>query len=597
MADGINVKFSATDAGFSGTVAKVNNSMRSMDDNARKVSNSVKSSFSGMAKAGAALAVGFGAIQAGIGAIRGTIDNFGAALDMGGELNDLSSRTGETAGNLMVLGRAFDNAGSSADKVGPTINKLQKAIIEAGQGNGAAVDAFKRLGLNLEELKYAAPIDQMRAVGVALQGVTNPSERAAIAMQVFGKSGGELLPMLMSMGEEIANAKGELGDFPGVMDRSAAAFDQLGDKISVMRGKLTEFAAGMLEGALPALNQFVEGGAKLDAAGFGAQIGTRLAEAFSLITSGEMWEIFKLKGEKAINSIQTSPAMNGFAATINTIWDGIMSKSGENFNFDETWNKYATAGIDANTEIADSLDERISGIMDRTAKRMADAARQLDRESQERAAESGIMVKDIRPPRESREIPELLKRVSESVKKDSKTIAENFATIAPAIAEAASLSSQVRNRTTDAIMNERVDPGGRLQAKANEAVASGDFSGARRAERSIAQREQNQAIQDAFGKGKAASRSLQDIAKEQGLETRGKGSRELRDELSKLAEADKKRQQEMVPGQGGKTKEEAAGQAKADANSILTEIKSLVDTIKTTVNKIEPKLPTHALAS
>ena len=48
-------------------------------------------------------------------------------------------------------------------------------------------------------------------------------------------------------------------------------------------------------------------------------------------------------------------------------------------------------------------------------------------------------------------------------------------------------------------------------------------------------------------------------------------------------------QKEMIPGQGGKEREADKGE------NMLTEIKNLVDAIKTTVAKIEPKLPTHAL--
>lgn len=596
MAEGINVKFGATDAGFSGTVAKVKNSMNSMDDNARKVSGSVRSSFARMAKAGVALSAGFAAVQVGISAIRGTLDNFQAALDMGGELNDLSTRTGETAGNLMVLRRAFDNAGSSAEKVGPTINKLQKAIIEAGQGNGAAVAAFERLGLNLEDLKYAAPIDQMRAVGDALKGVTNPSERAAIAMQVFGKAGGELLPVLMSMGEEVNNAKGELGSLPDVMDRSAAAFDALGDKIGVMKGKFTEFAAGLLEKALPALNQFVEGGAALDATGFGSQIGKRLSEAFMLITDGSMWEIFKLQAEKAIASLDSPfhEMINGWAAAWNTILDG---KIGEGFW--ESFDKYAEAGNEATKEVTDSLDRRISEIMDRNTKRMADAARQMDQEAEARAAESGIMVKDIREPAKSpyKEGLELLKmgaKAGDRMKEGATAI--QYA--AEKIKEAMTLSDSISSRISETFRRNQVDPGGRLEARANEAIASGNLGSAERSNNRIKQGEINQNIQDVFGKGRSANRSLQDIAKEQGLETRGKGSRELRDELNRMAEADKKRQQEMIPGQGGKAGAKNPEQAaREEGNSVLTEIKTIADEIKKLVMKIEPKLPTSALGA
>jgi hypothetical protein len=280
-------------------------------------------------------------------AVRGTLDNFKEALDMGGTLNDLSARTGETAGNLMLLNRAFDNTGVGSEKVGATLNKLQRSIVMAGRGSAVQERAFRELGLSIADLQYMAPIDQMRAVAGALAGVENDGKRTALAMDILGRSGGELLPLFTNMTTEVANAQSELGTLPGVMDRSAEAFDSISDKMAVMKGKLTEFAAGMLESAIPALNQFVNAGSSLDAAGFGAQIGQRLAEAFTMITSGDMWEVFRLNGEKAILSLQSSPAINGFAATINSVWDTI---TGQSNSFGEAFDKYTEAGVEANTQ-------------------------------------------------------------------------------------------------------------------------------------------------------------------------------------------------------------------------------------------------------
>jgi len=144
----LDVKFSATDAGFTSTVSKVKTSVKSMDDSVAKTASSVQTSFGSMVKAGAALALGFGAIKLAANAISGTFSTFKDALDLGGELSDLSDQTGETAGNLLVLQRAFDNSGVGADKVGTSINKIQKALVEASQGSDQAREKFNAIGLS-----------------------------------------------------------------------------------------------------------------------------------------------------------------------------------------------------------------------------------------------------------------------------------------------------------------------------------------------------------------------------------------------------------------------------------------------------------------
>lgn len=601
MAEGIKVKFSATDSGFSGTVAKVNQSLKGVDSNTKGVASGVKSSFAAMAAAGAALASGFAAINIAARAVRGTLDNFGEALDMGGKLAELSERTGETAGNLMLLNRAFDNTGVGSEKVGTSLNKLQRSIIQASEGAKIQQAAFKELGLSVEQLEYMAPIDQLRAVAQALEGVANDSQRTKIAMDIFGRSGGELLPLLRNFASETSEAKAELGSLPEIMDRSASAFDRVSDKLAVTKGKLTEFAAGLLESAIPALNQFVTAGSQLDAAGFGSTIGSKLSEAFSLIMSGDMWEIFKLKGIAAINAIQSSGAINNLAAGILTVWDGVTD--GKNFNFDETFKKYQGYGIEANTEIADALDARIDEIMERQRNSMREAARQMEQEAAVRAAESGIMLKDIKPKADSTNIlPDWLKRgpeASEKIKDDSRKIADNFARIAPEMQKAASYADQAWNRINQAKAQDKIDPGGRTNARINEALGKGQFEVAERLGNRLDRAEQDARIQKEFGRrdevGGASSikKSLQDIAKEQGLDTKGKGSKELRRELDELA----KRKEEMRSDKNGKTKAEIEKGGVNKPDTIMSDLKAAVEEIKKTILKIEPKLPTAALGA
>ena len=111
----VAVEFGANDSGLDTTIKKIGKSLDGLDQNAKKAGVSVESSFSGMVKAGAALAIGFGAIKAAAALVSGTLGTFKDALDLGGTLADMSARTGIAIKDLVVLGRAFENAGKSAD--------------------------------------------------------------------------------------------------------------------------------------------------------------------------------------------------------------------------------------------------------------------------------------------------------------------------------------------------------------------------------------------------------------------------------------------------------------------------------------------------
>jgi hypothetical protein len=349
----VTVTFGAKDNGVESTIVKIKGSLNNLEKSTQQASGSFDGGFKKMAIAGGAAGLAIGAgmkvIGAATDAARAVVNRFGDALELGGKLSDLSARTGESAGNLLILQRAFDNTGVGADKVGTAVNKLQKFIVDASNGAATQTAVLVRLGLSMTDLAGMTPTQQMQTFAERISRIENPTERAAAAMKVFGKSGGELLPMLTNFSGEIANAKGELGSMPAIMDRSAAAFDNIGDKIAVVKGKVTEFAAGFLESALPAMNKFLNAGSQLDAAKFGQVIGQKLTEAFELITSGDIWQIFRLQAEKAINQIRTSGAINNLAAFLNTVFEGITSD--KNFNWDKTFEKYKSAGIAANTDV------------------------------------------------------------------------------------------------------------------------------------------------------------------------------------------------------------------------------------------------------
>jgi len=317
---GYKVNFSATDAGFSGTVSKIKSSMDSMDDNVKKVEKGMSMSFGAMAKAGAAFAVGIGAIKAVSAGITGTLGTFKDALDMGGELNDMSQRTGIAIDQLTILRRAFENSGMSADQVGPSVNKLQKSISELGEGAKGPSEAFGKLGISFEDLKDKTPAEQLSMIGEKIAEIESPAQKSAIAMSIFGKSGGQMLALFAGGKDSIAEAAGQLGSLPSIMEKVAATFDTTGDNLAAIQSKLKEFAAGVLSEMTPALELITTMISRIDAAKLGQDFAQMLiggttamngfADALSAIKLGEFglafsiaFESIKLQAAQSANSI------------------------------------------------------------------------------------------------------------------------------------------------------------------------------------------------------------------------------------------------------------------------------------------------------
>jgi hypothetical protein len=272
----VTVTLGAKDEGLSKSLQSISKNLDDLKNKGSGASKGFDLSFGkiGLAAgvAGAAVKAGMMAVEGATAAARAVVDGFGKAIDLGGKLTDLSSRTGETAGSLMVLQRAFENSDVGADKVGSTINKLQKFMAEAAAGGAEQTATMQALGISMSDLAGKTPTEQLQVFAKKIAGISDPAQRARASMEVFGKSGGELLPLLNDFSGELETAKGQLGSMPGVMDRTAKALDDLGDNYKAIQAKTMEFAAGFLEDALPALNAFVASLSGVDAASFGQSL-------------------------------------------------------------------------------------------------------------------------------------------------------------------------------------------------------------------------------------------------------------------------------------------------------------------------------------
>jgi hypothetical protein len=221
-----------------------------------------------------------GAAAAGTGFVVG-IKN---AADLGGKLADLSARTGIAAGQLAIMGRAFEDNGVSADKIGGVINKLQKAITDFGNGSKTATKPFETLGIKFEDISKLDPAAQFELIQKKISAIQDPAQRAALAMQIFGKSGGELLT-LFADGKAFANAGAFLGTQAEILNRNAGLFDEISDKLGRIPAKLQGFFVGALEPIAQNLNDILTKFESVDFAKMGQDFGAKIPEMVAGIMS------------------------------------------------------------------------------------------------------------------------------------------------------------------------------------------------------------------------------------------------------------------------------------------------------------------------
>jgi hypothetical protein len=132
--------------------------------------------------------------------------------ETGAALDDISKRTGVSGSKLSELSFAAEMSGTSIETVEKGFGKMAKTLYSADEESKNAVDSLRDLGLNVDELKGLKPEQQFEKIADAISKVQDPSSRAALAMQIFGGAGTDLLPMFedgaAGLAEMAAQAKG-----------------------------------------------------------------------------------------------------------------------------------------------------------------------------------------------------------------------------------------------------------------------------------------------------------------------------------------------------------------------------------------------------
>lgn len=157
----------------------------------------------GTAAIGAGLTAGGAAL---VGPLLAAANTF---AEVGAPLKDVADRTGVAASKLSELSFAANQSGTSIGAVEKGLNKMAKVLYSADEESKNAVDSLGDLGLNIKALRDMKPDQQFEAIADALSRVEDPSKRSALAMQIFGGAGAELLPLLAGGSKGLADMAAE----------------------------------------------------------------------------------------------------------------------------------------------------------------------------------------------------------------------------------------------------------------------------------------------------------------------------------------------------------------------------------------------------
>ncbi len=175
-------------------------------------------------------------------------------IDAGHAIAENSKKYSMSAEEIQTYTYAAENSGTSFDAVGIAVKGMSRFLDDAKMKGGAAEQTLNRLNLTAADFAGLSPAEQFDKMAAAVAAVQDPTERAAIAMDVFGKSGTEIIPMI----SDLDRLKGEFASLNTMMSQEAVdAADRFHEQMINLETTLTNLVAN--SGIVKWLGDILEG--------------------------------------------------------------------------------------------------------------------------------------------------------------------------------------------------------------------------------------------------------------------------------------------------------------------------------------------------
>jgi hypothetical protein len=193
------------------------------------------SSFGGVGKA-IGLAAGAGVALVGIKLAAFFVESTEKAYELSGVLSDLSDKTGLSTRFLQDLKFVGDQVGVPLETSARAVQTLEQRVVNGGKSIERALGG---LGLSITSLREETPDAMFTTIADAIAGIEDPSKRTALAIDLMGKSGAQLVPLLTNF-DDLRQGSVHMSD------EAVAAFDSIGDAWSRFKNNIVNEAGELI---------------------------------------------------------------------------------------------------------------------------------------------------------------------------------------------------------------------------------------------------------------------------------------------------------------------------------------------------------------
>lgn len=197
-------------------------------------------------------------LTSGLGALvpAATIAGLGAmakrTIDAADNLNDLSKRTGVSVESLSKFGAAAEDSGSSVDEVAKAMGRLAKSVVDPAS---KANQALRSIGISSTDAsgKVRSLDEIMLNVSDVFAKLPDGAQKTALAIELFGKSGANLIPLLNE-------GSVALSEYGATIDTElAAAADKFNDSLNAIARSIAGPFNEAVTALLPLITSIAEG--------------------------------------------------------------------------------------------------------------------------------------------------------------------------------------------------------------------------------------------------------------------------------------------------------------------------------------------------
>ena len=185
-----------------------------------------------------------------------------SAIDTGDALDEMSQRVGVSVETLSVWKPAAEQSGVSGESFEKGLRKLSTTMLEAATGSEDAARGFSAVGVEFKNQDGTLRATDQVLLDLAerFKAMPDGAEKTALAVQLFGKSGAELIPFLNQGRDGINELAAEMQALGVQMSsETAAQAGNFNDAIDKLKLATTSIGNQIIASLLPALNDMAGG--------------------------------------------------------------------------------------------------------------------------------------------------------------------------------------------------------------------------------------------------------------------------------------------------------------------------------------------------